>query len=257
MRDPDPPRAAAAPDDPVAGTAEPSPEESAPADPPRPGGTAPDEGTKIRLRRGRFLRLLAFFARAFSHVLLRDVFLRQIPVLRALRSDPLPRWVAIARRFRRLAIDRGGVLIKLGQYLSTRVDVLPLDVTRALSDLQDEVPAENFDAVAPSSKASSAAAARCLPGVHGESRWARRRSPRPTRRSWRIGTPVVVKVLRPDIDSLVETDLKASASRFVAVGVGRGRAGGGPRLAGRGVRHHHPPRTRHANEGEHAERFAR
>ncbi|MDA8017532.1 MAG: hypothetical protein MPN21_08800, partial [Thermoanaerobaculia bacterium] len=61
-----------------------------------------------RLRTGRFLRLLAFFARAFSQVLLRDVFLSQVPFLRTLRGDPLPRWVAIARRFRRLAIERGG-----------------------------------------------------------------------------------------------------------------------------------------------------
>jgi predicted unusual protein kinase regulating ubiquinone biosynthesis (AarF/ABC1/UbiB family) len=38
----------------------------------------------------------------------------------------------------------GGVLIKVGQFLSVRVDVLPEEVTRELSGLQDEVPSENF-----------------------------------------------------------------------------------------------------------------
>ena len=39
----------------------------------------------------------------------------------------------------------GGVLIKLGQFLSTRVDVLPPEVTAELRGLQDEVPAEKAD----------------------------------------------------------------------------------------------------------------
>jgi len=43
----------------------------------------------------------------------------------------------------------GGVLIKVGQFLSTRVDVLPEEVTKELSDLQDEVPEEDFDQIRP------------------------------------------------------------------------------------------------------------
>jgi len=38
----------------------------------------------------------------------------------------------------------GGVMIKVGQFLSSRVDVLPEEITKELADLQDEVAPENF-----------------------------------------------------------------------------------------------------------------
>jgi predicted unusual protein kinase regulating ubiquinone biosynthesis (AarF/ABC1/UbiB family) len=38
----------------------------------------------------------------------------------------------------------GGVMIKVGQFLSTRVDVLPEEITQELANLQDEVAPENF-----------------------------------------------------------------------------------------------------------------
>jgi predicted unusual protein kinase regulating ubiquinone biosynthesis (AarF/ABC1/UbiB family) len=41
----------------------------------------------------------------------------------------------------------GGVLIKVGQFLSARVDVLPSSVTDELAKLQDEVPSESFEAI--------------------------------------------------------------------------------------------------------------
>jgi predicted unusual protein kinase regulating ubiquinone biosynthesis (AarF/ABC1/UbiB family) len=53
----------------------------------------------------------------------------------------------IAARFRALAIEMGGVLIKVGQFLSSRVDVLPEEITSELAGLQDEVPPEEFAAV--------------------------------------------------------------------------------------------------------------
>ena len=50
-------------------------------------------------------------------------------------------------RFRALAIQMGGVLIKVGQFLSARVDILPSEATDELSGLQDEVPSESFEAM--------------------------------------------------------------------------------------------------------------
>jgi hypothetical protein len=41
----------------------------------------------------------------------------------------------------------GGVLIKLGQFLSIRVDILPSEVTLQLAGLQDKVPAAPTDAI--------------------------------------------------------------------------------------------------------------
>ena len=41
----------------------------------------------------------------------------------------------------------GRVDDKVGQFLSARLDVLPPEITDELADLQDEVPAEDFDAI--------------------------------------------------------------------------------------------------------------
>jgi len=164
--------------------------------------------SKIDLKRYRQVRW--FFAMAFLHVIWWDIVLNR-PILRWFRTPSLPRWQKIARRYRYLAVDMGGVLIKLGQFLSIRVDVLPPEVTRELAGLQDEIPAEPFDAILaqieedfdqpleqvfewfesePLGAASLAQAhLACLAS----------------------GEEVVVKVLRPGIDVLVETDLSAIA----------------------------------------------
>ena len=162
----------------------------------------------VPIDRRRYRKVRRFFLRAAIHIAWWDLFLN-LPALRLLRRPPLPRWQAIAHRYRHLAVEMGGVLIKLGQYLSTRVDVLPLEVTRALSGLQDEVPEESFEAIAASIEADlgrplnevfegveeRALGAASLAQVH------RARLPG--------GQEAVVKVLRPRIEVLVETDLKA------------------------------------------------
>ena len=45
-----------------------------------------------------------------------------------------------AQRFHVLAVDLGGLMIKVGQFLSSRLDVLPPEITKELEGLQDEVP---------------------------------------------------------------------------------------------------------------------
>lgn len=139
------------------------------------------------------------------------MFLR-LPMLRLVRSDPLERWCRIARRYRSLAARLGGVLIKLGQFLSARVDVLPVAVTEELAGLQDEVPPSGIDAVIAQVEDDfgkplstlfptfdrQALGAASLAQVHAA--------------TLPDGTAVVVKVLRPGIDVLVETDLRAIAT---------------------------------------------
>jgi predicted unusual protein kinase regulating ubiquinone biosynthesis (AarF/ABC1/UbiB family) len=163
---------------------------------------------KIDQRRYRKVRW--FFARAFLHIIWWDIILNR-PILRWVRSDPLPRWQKIAGRYRTLAVEMGGVLIKLGQFLSIRVDVLPPEVTRELAGLQDEVPPEPLPAVLAQIEAdfgrppaevfdwlsAQPLGAASLAQVH----LARLPS----------GQEVVVKVQRPGIEILVETDLSAIA----------------------------------------------
>ena len=172
-----------------------------------PGPAGPDL-SNIDLKRYRQVRW--FFVKAFAHVIWWDIILNR-PVLRWFRTPHLPRWRKIAQRYRVLAVEMGGVLIKLGQFLSIRVDILPTEVTGELAGLQDEVPAERladilrqletdfgcpvaeiFDWFSPQPVGAAS-----LAQVH----LARLAS----------GEEVVVKVQRPGIDILVETDLRAIA----------------------------------------------
>lgn len=153
--------------------------------------------------------------RIFLHALLWDLILNR-RWLAWLRPDPVPRYQRFARRYRALAVELGGVLIKLGQFLSIRVDLLPPEVTRELAGLQDEVPPDPFSAVTarieedfgrPAEEIfatidSVPVGAASLAQVHR----ARLAEPDPADVT---SHDVVVKVLRPGIEILVETDLAA------------------------------------------------
>jgi len=157
----------------------------------------------------RYRKVRRFVTSVFIHVMWWDVVLN-VPGLRRFRRPATARWARIARRYRALASEMGGVLIKLGQFFSVRVDLLPPEVTRELAGLQDEVPPERFADVArqieedfgrPLAEVFSffdpePVGAASLAQVH--------RARLPT------GEEVVVKVLRPGIDVLVETDLAAA-----------------------------------------------
>jgi predicted unusual protein kinase regulating ubiquinone biosynthesis (AarF/ABC1/UbiB family) len=123
-----------------------------------------------------------------------------------------------AREFRELAIDMGGVLIKLGQFLSARVDILPREVTQELAGLQDEVPPESIEVIVEVIEAELGPFTECFeffdPNVQaaaslGQVHRARLIS----------GEPVVIKVQRPGIDTLIDVDL--AAVRTVARWIGR------------------------------------
>ena len=95
--------------------------------------------------RGRYLRILTFFMGVIGRFIFWEIFLRFFglrPLIRRTRPERLRRE---AVRFRALALRMGGVMIKVGQFLSSRLDVLPPEVTETLSDLQDEGPAEKFE----------------------------------------------------------------------------------------------------------------
>lgn len=52
-----------------------------------------------------------------------------------------------ARQFHGLAVDLGGLMIKVGQFMSSRLDVLPPEMTSELEGLQDEVPPVAFSEI--------------------------------------------------------------------------------------------------------------
>lgn len=169
----------------------------------------------------RYLRILSFFSAIILHVILLDLLLGRVPLLRMwprrTRSTRFRRW---AHRFRLLAIDMGGVMIKLGQFLSVRVDVLPPEVTEELQGLQDEVPAESPQRMLAMLAAELGPLRQHFAEVEEAPLAAA--SLGQTHRAWLQpeagqdgrGEAVVVKIQRPDIERLVRTDL--AALRIVA-----------------------------------------
>jgi predicted unusual protein kinase regulating ubiquinone biosynthesis (AarF/ABC1/UbiB family) len=95
--------------------------------------------------RSRYRRIIFFFTRILLSVILWDLIFPRIGLGGWSRNTRSKRIRKIAIRFRTLAIEMGGVLIKVGQFLSARVDIMPGEVTDELMGLQDEVPPENFD----------------------------------------------------------------------------------------------------------------
>ena len=172
------------------------------------GKTPPVDNSKIDLKRYRRVRW--FFARAFLHVIWWDIVLNR-PVLRWFRTPSLPRWQKIAHRYRLLAVEMGGVLIKLGQFLSIRVDILPPEVTGELAGLQDEIPPEPFATIAAQIEEDFGCPLTEIfewvePTTLGSASLAQAHLARLV-----TGEEVVIKVLRPGIGLLVETDLTAIA----------------------------------------------
>jgi len=95
--------------------------------------------------RGRYLRILAFFAGVIVRFIYWELIVRKIGFRQLAKSTRPERFRREALRFRALALHMGGVMIKVGQFLSSRLDVLPPEITETLADLQDEVPAESFE----------------------------------------------------------------------------------------------------------------
>ncbi|MEM9596990.1 MAG: AarF/UbiB family protein [Acidobacteriota bacterium] len=166
-----------------------------------------------RAYRRRYYRVLVFFARAFAHFFWHDVVLAR-PILRSFRSDPIQRWRRVARRYRALAVRWGGVLIKLGQYLSTRVDVLPVEVTRELSGLQDEVPPEDFADIRAQVEAELGEPLQEIFTTFMDRPLGAASFAQVHEAQLPDGRPVVVKVLRPGIEEVVETDLMVIGRAF-------------------------------------------
>ena len=166
--------------------------------------------------RARYWRIVFFFGRVALGLIFWEIILPRVGLRGLSRSTRASRYKRIAERFRALAIRMGGLMIKVGQFLSARLDVLPPEITDELSGLQDEVPPEKFEYIRSLAEAELGAplgekfawfdqdpmAAASLGQVH-------RARLLPAEAVAQGFADVVVKVQRPFIEQIVEVDLSA------------------------------------------------
>jgi len=118
-------------------------------------------------------------------------------------------YVSEARRFRNTAVELGGLLIKLGQFFSTRVDILPQSSVQELAGLQDEVQPVSFSDIR---RVAEADFSRPLSEIYAEVEEmpiASASLGQVHRAVLTSGETVAIKILRPGIEELVRIDLKA------------------------------------------------
>jgi predicted unusual protein kinase regulating ubiquinone biosynthesis (AarF/ABC1/UbiB family) len=97
-----------------------------------------------RSSRSRYRRILRFAARYLVEAWWFELTLPRFGFSRLSARGRSRRMQRLAENFHALAVDLGGLMIKVGQFLSSRLDVLPPEITKELEGLQDEVPPVDF-----------------------------------------------------------------------------------------------------------------
>jgi predicted unusual protein kinase regulating ubiquinone biosynthesis (AarF/ABC1/UbiB family) len=165
--------------------------------------------------KSRYRRILFFFGRAILSIIWWDLLVAKIGLRRLSQRTRPARLRRLTVQFRILAIQMGGVMIKVGQFLSARLDVLPREITDELSGLQDEVQEESFEAIRKVIESemgspfeehfagvdSQPLASASIGQVH--------RAQLNVKDAPGAIQPVVIKVQRPNIQQIVDTDLTA------------------------------------------------
>ena len=166
--------------------------------------------------RARRRRILRFAARYLVQTWWYELVLPRVGLGRLVARGRPARLTRIAQRFHVLAVDLGGLMIKVGQFMSSRLDVLPPEITKELEGLQDEVPAVPFPAVralaeaelgVPLERAFSFVDPEAIAAASlGQAYRARLSDDDAAATGLR---DVVVKIQRPGIDEIVDVDLEA------------------------------------------------
>ena len=166
--------------------------------------------------RARYRRIVSFAGREFLKIWWFELVLPRLGMSGVAERTRGQRMQTFARRFHVLAVELGGLMIKVGQFMSSRLDVLPPEITKELEGLQDEVPAVPTAAIRALAEAElgiplerayawfddTPVAAASLGQVH------RARLSESDAADTGLDQ-VVVKVQRPGIDGIVAVDLAA------------------------------------------------
>ena len=178
--------------------------------------TGDSRARNSRALKSRYRRIMRFATLALLQSWWFELFLPQIGLSKLSAKGRIKRLTKLARKFHDLAADLGGLMIKVGQFLYSRLDVLPVEIISQLEGLQDEVMPELFSEILeqienelglPANQAfeyfeETPLAAASLGQAH-------RARLSPTLATELGLSDVVVKVLRPNIEEIVEVDVKA------------------------------------------------
>ncbi|MDN8549089.1 AarF/UbiB family protein [Microbacterium sp. NM3R9] len=166
--------------------------------------------------RARYRRILRFAARALVQTWWFELVLPRFGLHRLADRRRAVRMRRLARRFHVLAVELGGLMIKVGQFMSSRLDVLPPEVTTELAGLQDEVPAVPFAQIRAAAEAElgmpvhqAFAAFDETPVAAASLGQAHRARLTPELAQDAGFADVIVKVQRPGISAIVDVDLAA------------------------------------------------
>ena len=166
--------------------------------------------------RARYRYIMWFFTRTTASLVFWEIVLPRIGLRSLSRRTRPVRSRKIAVQFRAMALRMGGVMIKVGQFLSARLDVLPVEVTEELSGLQDEVPAEDFTAIRKLAEIELGTKLEDKYQLFEEQPLAAASLGQVHRAGLTVEAPeaeafrdVVVKVQRPFIDQLIDVDFTA------------------------------------------------
>lgn len=166
--------------------------------------------------RARYRRILRFAGRYLAQTWWYELVLPRIGLASVAERTRTKRLGGFAQRFHLLAVDLGGLMIKVGQFMSSRLDILPPEITKELEGLQDEVPPVPFPAIRALAEAElgmslerAFAAVDETPVAAASLGQAHRAWLAPLDAAETGMDRVIFKVQRPGIDKIVDVDLAA------------------------------------------------
>lgn len=142
------------------------------------------------------------------------------PETRALRLKQLHKTNAIL--IRETAIEMKGLMIKVGQFLSSRVDFLPEEYITELTELQDSVPPHDFSGIRKQLVEALGAPPEDIFSIFEEAPIAAASLGQVHRAVLKNGREVAVKVQYPEIEKIIDTDIMMF---YLLVKLLRGRYG--------------------------------
>jgi predicted unusual protein kinase regulating ubiquinone biosynthesis (AarF/ABC1/UbiB family) len=166
--------------------------------------------------RARYRRILRFAAWHLAVTWWFELVLPRVGLRRIADRTRTKRMRRFAQRFHALAVELGGLMIKVGQFMSSRLDVLPPEITAELEGLQDEVPPVPFPAIRALAEAELGAPLDAVfasveetPIAAASLGQAHRAQLLPGNAADTGLSSVVLKVQRPGIGAIVDVDLAA------------------------------------------------